>query len=385
MKYILFITLTFILVSCNQDEIITEKKKTNTVTFLLSKIEEGGFTTATPKTRAIDWLDFGKYVVKLYLFGETTNQQNPNTGENRFLLEKIIDVTEPVITIDVTPNKSYKYVFAATTKGQEALLGTKDFGPLNFDNTSHDAVIGTTYMDNCYFQLAATDGFNYSGNATTESRVNQEFYADGYTINTSFDFSTPVGVVLRRQVGMVEFQLANVKDGDAVSCSIPTDYYRLYLTQICKLSVKDNYVSSNSVYPDVNGYTDCSYDYYSYVANYNMGSPYTFSFTRTETLSGVTNSKYNFQIFMPYTTAAAVGSNVSTTEQANYYVTQNSNSTGVKLTINGKSYSYNQPFPIYRDAKTYFMIKGTQLVTNWASGSGGGIDLDDDKWDGITQ
>lgn len=384
MKYILLIPFFCCLFSCSEETAMEETAATHTLTFNLS----GHFSTRTTQARTIDWIDFGKYMVKFYLFKENKGKLHPTTGKSVYVLESMREVTEPVVTIEVTPDTNYKYIFAATTKGQSDLLTIKDFGTLNFDNYpvygSPEAVVGTSVMDNCYFQLAAEDAFDYSGAANTTNRVDQELYADGYTINTSFNFSTPIGVVLRRQVGLVEFQLSNVKDGDVVSCSVPTDYYRLYLTQINKINTTDNYQSSNEAFPD-NNWSDLYQDYYSHVVTYNAGTPEMLSFTKQETLSGISNSKHNFRIFMPYTTIKEVGGSVPATEQANYKVKNGAVGTGVKLTINGTTYSYTQSFPIFRDGKTYFMIKGTQLVTYWSPNSDGGIDLDDDKWDGVTE
>lgn len=389
MKHLLLISLLCCLVSCSEDSVVTEPEVTQRITFTLSGLTNDNLSTKALQTRAVDWIDFGKYTVKFYLFKENKSKLNPDTNQSVYVLESMRGITEPVVTVDVKPDTNYKYIFAATTTTQTEWLTAKDFGTIDFNKTpsysSPEAVEGTSVMENCYFQLGTTDNFDYSGTATTTSRVNEELYADGYTINTSFNFSTPIGVVLRRQVGLVEFQLSGVKDGDVVSCDVPTDYYRLYFSQICKINTTDNYVSSNNAFSDNASWANLHPDYYSFVTNFNAGNYHMLSFIKKETLSGVTNSKYNFRIFMPYTTAKEIGSSVPTIEKANYKVKEQTVGDGVKLTINGTTYNYNQPFPIYRDGKTYFMIQGTQLVTYWSSGSDGGIDLDDDKWDGVTE
>lgn len=384
--YFLLLLLPFISCQKENEWDAGNEEGTTSVTFQLNGLDNGDFSASV--TRAAETIipvDFSQYAVRFYLFEENGTDRR---GEPAYILKESLDVTEPTFTMEkLTANANYKYVFIATKADKaeteiKALLTPRDFGEFNPDypDNTLPEIKGQSLISNSYLPIAQTDAFDYSA-TTAQAPESSDIYAEGFDLSTSFTFHTPIGIVLKKQVGMVEFRIKLDAGSHTLSCSIPSDFYRLYLSQIARVDMKSEYTSlnhasvTNTSYADFTDYI--SGDYYS-----GFGSPSLLSFTREETVTVTNADEYTyFRIYMPYTTAASVGTAVADEQKANYNRTSKAAGT-MTLTIDGTSYTYKEAFPIYRDAKTYFYIQGDKLIADFTGGTDGGIDLDDNEWDG---
>lgn len=149
------------------------------------------------------------------------------------------------------------------------------------------------------------------------------------------------------------------------------------------------YTSQNTAnFEDTDGNQLVDYgssDYYS--SNYtfittNEGLLPTFTKTVTVPAEAANTEKYYLQLYLPYTTAQPVGASVPTYEQANivYSTSTTSTTPGVSINIDGVTYNADRAFPIHRNTRTVFWIKGGRLETIFGQG---GIGLEDDEWDGL--
>lgn len=339
-------------------------------------------------------VDFNKYAVKFFLFespldGDTTD---PDTWR----LIRIDDVTSPLYRIGnlQTEGYSYKYLFAATRRAAAARLVPRDFAsgiggdpaivtaPTITQNTA--AVAQTpatpgTLLPNCYFQIADRDDIRYADDLTLPVQEDPEIFAGGFYLLVSTTVHTPPYVVMQRQVGMVEFQLDLEAGTHQVACSIPSDYYRLYLSQAIRGSVDDPFTSLNDAQDGTWLQTTGDYGSLSHFMLSENMTEEMYVFTKQQSVTLTEAERYKFQVYLPYT--ADSGQTPTNVLQANYNQSQGRAST-LTLTVDGQKYVYNQPFPVLRNTKTFFFIKGSQLVATFGSPDGG-IGLDDDNWDGI--
>lgn len=385
--YFLLLLLPFISCQKENEWDLVNEEGTTSVTFQLNGLDNSDFSVSV--TRAAETIipvDFSQYAVRFYLFEEKGTDRR---GDRAYVLKKSSDITEPTFTMEgLTANTNYKYVFIATPKvGKNeteltALLTPRDFGDFNPDNPSNtlqNITQDKSLISNSYLPMVKTEAFNYSA-ATAEALESSDIYTEGFDLSTSFTFHTPIGIVLKKQVGMVEFRIKLTQGEHNLSCSIPSDFYRLYLSQIVRVDMKSEYTSINHASVRNDSYADftdyISGDYYSELASQLWGSSL-LSFTKQQTVTVTNADEYTyFRIYMPYTTAVSVGTAVSDGQKANYNRASKAAGT-MTLTIDGKNYTYGNAFPIYRNAKTYFYIQGDKLVADFE-----GINLDDNEWDG---
>lgn len=398
--YILSMMLLALLASCSDDERLLPGKEENgsrmrSITFSLMLDESKDFSVSTRSNDKngvpFDDPNFkGKYVVYLYLFREEQD------GNQEYILDRMEKVETSLYSIqNLEYSVNYKYLFVAVSMGDESetfLTSARDFGTMSFDNPVTETIkINTTNLKNCFFPFFSEDNGNLSYGEDVTFSIERDLvvFADGNAIPGNLEYHTPTKLLMTRQIGVVEIELDS-KDvaGKEISCSVNSDYYRLYFSQMIKDS-KDGYTSQNGADFEDEDTGDWSEtygpgDYFSNASN-GMASIETLpTFTKTVTVPAeVANTeKYYLQLYLPYTTAQPVGASVPANEQANFVYSNSTTSTtpGVSINIDGVTYNADRAFPIHRNTRTVFWIKGGRLETTFGQG---GIGLEDDEWDGL--
>lgn len=372
MKQIFYmLLLMFLIVSCEKEvSIPQENEEPHTVTFNLSGVETS-FSSSFTKASGKPSIDFAKFDVMFYLFKQVN-------ATDDYQLVGMKPITESIFEMTVEKDVSYKYVVAAAKKTgtvPNPLVVAKDFYN-SYTEVESASVAAASLLNNCFFDICGDR--TYQGGEEVPMNVNPEIFADGFNLVTSFDFHTPVDIVLRRQVGAVEFKLTGLTPGEhTFKCSIPSDYYRLYLSQIVREDATKDYSSQNSgVNSLLEEYGVDAGDYYGKITNANSGSDLLF-FTKEEIVT--TSDNYNFYIYMPYTIASAGISTTSLYYGGNANGSEGLNMSGnLTLIVDGTSHSYDKPFPIYRNKKSYFLLKGDSELECKL----GNIGLGDDSWNG---
>lgn len=421
-KIILIITtcLSLFVSSCTDDSLPngnTEESKGNkrTISFNLSKGDDNNFDVIT-KANGIPVPD--NYAVKFYLFKRF---QKANSNENEYKLVVEDNVTTPLYTITVDDDmERYKYIFLASSKDISTLKAV-DFSSVSMNSGDGSIIIPKTdagtnsLLENCYISFFDDKKNNKPSYGTPmdpaieEIEVTKDFdiFGYGHTIQPGITNYTPIDVVMERQFGIVEFVYNNAQIGDKLICSFSSEYYRLYLSQIVKDDNTNNYTSDNYAKFPAGIFTEGGFhidyetgDYYSasgaFVSLHNILP----LFKKTSEVTSAGRS--SIQVYMPYTTAEAVGSSVDYTHQANYTRTtlgQNDYG-GVEITPGLKGqitleierggriverYTSEATFPIYRNGKTIFTASGDdQLKVSFSeeNNTDSGINLPDDKWNG---
>lgn len=371
MKYIApFLFFICLFASCEKEIVVSRETDSNinTVTFKLSSIESS-FTSNVTKAAANSVVNLSEYDVMFYLFKQT---------DLGYQLTVKKPVTEILFKIEVEKEKNYKYVIAATKKragtGINPLIVAKDYFQ-GYSGEVEATVESASLLSNCFFDICGTGSLAFGGGEEVSINENPEIYAGGFDLSTSYTFHTPVDIVLKRQIGAVEFRLTGLTPGTqhTFKCSVPSDYYRLYLSQIVRVDVNHDFDSQNKGVNEDTGIIDGG-DYY---GNVSGVSDFLY-FTKEETLT-VTSDKYNFYIYMPYTIASenTITNGLYSEGNANY--SENIGQGTLTLTIdNTQNYTYSKAFPIYRNKKSYFLLKGE----NELECKLGNIALDDDEWNG---
>lgn len=401
--------------SCSDDKLPESspeksEKGERSVTFAISKSEDEGFDVST-KTKGTVVTD--SYVVEFYLFKQ-------NASSNYELIQKEKVVT-PLYTIeDLELEGSYKYVFVATSLANASALDAIDFSSVQMDPNTFFVTLPSKLatptdknrLENCYlsfFDNRQNSIPNYGTESSTDPETitvqkDLDIFGCGALIQPGMTYNTPVNVVMERQFGVVEFRYTDARAGDKLTCSFSSDYYRLYLSQLVRTAKEWYYVSDNSaLFPagifELTGLTAYSQgDYYSASSTFKTGFGLLPVFTKSKILSGGENS---IQVYVPYTTAEAVGTSVADIYKANYVRTEFTDISGLptkgpkgtitlKVERNGtvlNTYSLpDSPFPIYQNGKTVFTTVGNdyfQVNFGPASGtSSDGIHLDPDGWHG---
>lgn len=434
--FIISICISSIVCSClDENQTSVPDKETNgkcSVTFSLSKDDSSDFNVSTRSTGTVITDD---YTVKFYLF-----ERDIPSNEYRLVRKK--DVTTPVFSLDdLTEDAEYKYVFVAihnpsVDPNTSKVLDAIDFSSgANGDYNNYDYSITLpqkaayiknelssdldeqkgSLLENCFISFIDNTSLPTYGNDDTDDTdevitidTELEIFGTGaYFIPGSY--SATIGVVMERQIGVVEFQYSDAQAGDVLTCSFSSDYYRLYLSQMVKDKSNPNYTSENNAVfstpiADYN-YTEYSTgDYYSALRVFKSTYLLPLTFKRTKTLGSNENS---VKFYVPYTTAEAVGTHIGDDKyKANYIRTglmgANINSTTdyttgyITLQVNRggtiSTFKTDAPtaFPIYRNGKTIFTASNAGgLTINFGSGGTGGNDggihlPDDDIWNGDT-
>lgn len=415
---IISVCLSSLMYSCTDDNIVTPTKEdgegTRNITFAISTGGEGNFDVTT---KAKGTVVTDEYAVKFYLF--------ERNAADTYELIKTEDVTQPLYTIeDLKTEGSYKYAFIATSVANKDALKAMDFSSVNWGGdtgtdvpipTQDASVASKSILENCFISFfddransiptfgTGTEDFSSASPETISVNRDLDIFGCGAYIAPGMTFNTPIDAVMERQYGIVEFVFQDAQAGDKLTCSFSSEYYRLYLSQfILNKTVSTEIISDNVGKIPNDIFTNAGLD------NYTEGDYYSASaifktyygllpiFTRTKELSSGENS---IQVYMPYTTAATVGSSVDDKYKANYIRTSlndvNGSITGPKGSITLqverggtviKTYKLDKAFPIYRNGKTVFKTVGDNFFqVNFGpanEGSNDGINIDGDGWHG---
>ena len=398
--YILSMMLLALLASCSDDERLLPGKEENgsrmrsiTSSLMLDESKDFSVSTRSNDKNGVPFDDpnfKGKYVVYLYLFREEQD------GNQEYILDRMEKVETSLYSIqNLEYSVNYKYLFVAVSMGDESetfLTSARDFGTMSFDNQVTETIeINTSNLKNCFFPFFSEDDGNLSYEEDVTFTIERDLvvFADGNAIPGNLEYHTPTKLLMTRQIGVVEIELDS-KDvaGKEISCSVNSDYYRLYFSQMIKDS-KDGYTSQNEAdFEDkYNGDWSETYGPGDYFSNTSNGIAFietlpTFTKTVTVPAEAANTEKYYLQLYLPYTTAQPVGASVPTYEQANivYSTSTTSTTPGVSINIDGVTYNADRAFPIHRNTRTVFWIKGGRLETIFGQG---GIGLEDDEWDGL--
>ena len=425
---IISVCLVAIACSCTDDNLIDNQENNNrkcSVTFEISKSNDSDFNVSTRSAGTVVTDD---YSVRFYLFQQINSE---------YRLVRTQEVTTPILTLDnLTLDAEYKYIFLAiynpdANVATANVLKAIDFSSGVIDDGSYDVTLPTkeayiknegstdpdeqkgSLLENCFINFMGDNSkptYGIADDGTDEViTINQniEIFGTGaYFLPGSY--SASIGVVMERQIGVVEFHYKDAQAGDELTCSFSSDYYRLYLSQMIKDKTNPNYTSENYAIfqPPVSDMNDKKYsegDYYSALRVFKSTYILPLTFTKTTTLTG---SEKTISIYVPYTTAEAAGTVVDEKYQANHIRTglygynldtDPSLTTGyvtLKVKRNGVENIFQTAnptaFPIYRNAKTIFTASDTGGLTisfgsDGSGGSEGGIHIpDDDIWNGDT-
>ena len=311
-----------------------------------------------------------------------------------FYFEKAEEVSSSLYSRKVDIEGKYAYLFLAVPKdkGYDDVIeptNMRDFGQANFEDESIIINSGplkaeTSNLYNCFLSFLEEDGTEQKNSKKTEFKVtrNLQIFGDGNYITAGYEEHFPASIVLRRQFGAVEIQGTSSLQGKQVKCSVKSDYYRLYFSQMIKPAnsasiSEDGYYDSENSASDASNYASPGYFSTTFIKNIP-------SFTYNQEVNGdFLTGKGNLLIYLPYTEARRNGpAGKGHTTLYNMSDEGPEEGSSLTVTIDGHEYTYNDPFPIRRNTKAFFYIEGTELHFSGKDGNGG-IDLDDDKWDGV--
>lgn len=406
MKQILYIAAFIICFHACADKEITDGGEDSVhgvrnITFAIQKEGEyfGGNTKAKGSLVPSD------YTVLFYLFERVDAAQDPDYEKFRLIRRE--QITSPLYTIkDLRTEGYYQIVFIAAKTDIARLLSAKDFATAVYGNDSYtitlagEATLNKSLLPNCYLELFGTSTTPTYGdlndpNVKETFTISQdiEVFGDGSILVPAMEYSTPVNVLMRRQLGVVEFECPDAQEGDILTASFSSDYYRLYLSQMVQDVKTRKFTSENNAVfsPSPQGWdVPPPGDYYSssfyFLNNTQSGLPV---FQKIQTM---TAGQKRIRIYAPYTSADTAGTVVAEINKANYKRTEaavglQGPEGSVKLIVNrggtSKIYQSTSTFPIYRNTRTLFKATGEGLlIVGFGSGASGGINIDDDIWDG---
>lgn len=353
--------------SCSEDTIGTETNggKLSSVTFHIGGIE--GLRTRA--ANGIEDIDFNKYGAKLYLFKDQIkdSQTDPNNPYPNFKLDREpVEITEGYVTIDnlERTQNNYIYIIVAYEKGyaEEAKVMSWDADNYTGNELKADESLYTT----CY--IAALDENNFNAPYSLQGDDKFMIYGAGGEIASQLDQFVPVEVILTRQMGAVVFSTGaeNIESIQA-ECTINTDYYHLYLSQIIETQsgtrnhCKD-FMSSNSD-PTI-------------TINFQGGASI--------------NEIKGYMVYLPCTTTKAYesyeSSNIPNNEKLNYLSYEGLDGQQpqigtTSITVEGKTYATSQLFPIYPNRRTILTIGDGSKITVSFGDDKGNINQEGD-WNG---
>ena len=397
MKHSIYIIATMLLAllsSCSDEELSgngnnSDTGGTKTLNFTLSIDAGDGLSVGTRASSGKNIIPIpSDYRVYVYWF-----KGKLQGGVVKYYFEEANEVSSSHYSRNVDIEGKYVYLFLAVPKGKGydnviELVNMRDFGQVDvsdFSSTkSGNLISGISNLDNCFLPFLEEDGTEQENYDKTEFKVtrNLQIFGDGNYITAGYDMHVPASIVLRRQFGAVEIQGTSSLQSKQVKCSVKSDYYRLYFSQMIKPAnsasiSEDGYYNSENSALDQSEQTSDG-DYYS-STYFNDRIP-SFAFSQ-EANGDFLTEKGNLLIYLPYTEARRNGpAEYGHTTLYGWGVTPEGSS--LTVTIDGHEYAYNDPFPIRRNTKAFFYIEGTELHFSGKDGNGG-IDLDDDKWDGV--
>lgn len=406
MKQILCIAALIICLYACADKEITEgsEEKGNglrNITLTIQKAEGeyfGGMTKAKGSLVPSD------YTVLFYLFERVDLAQDPDYEKFRLIRRE--QITAPLYTIkNLRIDGFYQFVFIAAKTDVAQLLSAKDFATAVYGNESNtitlagEAVLNKSLLSDCYLELFGTATSPTYGDPNypdvKETFVidqDLEIFGDGFTLIPGTEYATPVNVLMQRQLGVVEFECPDAQEGDVLTASFSSDYYRLYLSQMVRDINTRKYTSENQAVfspSPLDWPVPPPGDYYSssfyFLNNVQSGLPV---YQKTQTMAA---GQKRIRMYLPYTSADTAGTVVPEINKANYKRTeaavgQNGPEGSIKLIVNRsgslKTYESVSTFPIYRNTRTLFKATGEGLLIIGFGGTNGGINIDDDIWDG---
>lgn len=390
--YIITTVLLALLSSCSDEDMPGKEhdsleKKTQTLKFSLSIDGGDGFAVSTrassnPNIQPIP----SDYTVYVYWF-----QRNQDDGEDYYIGMESVEGGS-VYTKEVTIGEKYSYVFLAVPKNYGNVISPdniRDFGQANVsDFSSNSGNLGeTSKLKNCFLPFFADDE-NEASNSTKQGfsvTRNLQVFGDGNKITAGYELHAPANIVLRRQFGAIEIKGTESLKGKSVKCVVKSDYYRLYLSQMIKPEnsvslTEDEYYNSENEAQDAVSTIDPCGDYFS--STYFTDIIPSFTFEEENVDDSFLTEEGNLLIYLPYTAAYTKGTVKEEHKTLYGYAVVESEGPSLTFSINGQEYKYEKPFPIRRNTKSYFSIEGTELHFSGQGGEGG-IDLDDDEWDGV--
>lgn len=365
---LLTLALLLCCVSCSEDrlESVAKDKETLTVTFDIAGIEG-----ITPITRSGDYGDkMNDYIKKLYIFTDTkptsSSRANESSPFENYKLSEVKNITESRFTLDLSDKYNYAFVFIAYEDdyAEEGKVYNKsDDAELNEEQT------GYSYT-NCYIK-AVTENSGRFGYKVYEKKqdAHQPFmiYGAGFSLpgftETGYIHET---VILKRQMGAVTFKTPEgLTINEEVTCTVFTDYYRLYLSQILEASQSGTINHTN----DFAGAADGPFIYCSF-------------------LNGYTSTPSEYTFYLPCTTTRLEIDANHQDEQANYTRTSEWGAMNPQTSISWGSnkYASTTRFPIFPNRRTILTVNkdGNLESVHFTTidGNNDKIDVEDD-WNGI--
>ena len=397
MKHSIYIIATMLLAllsSCSDEDLSgngnnSDMGGTKTLNFTLSIDAGDGLSVATRASSGTNIIPIpSDYRIYVYWF-----KGKLDGGQIKYYFEEANEVSSSLYTREVEVEGKYAYLFLAVPKdkGYDNVIeptNMRDFGQANLEDESliinSSQLAKTSNLNNCFLPFLEEDRAENENSKKTEFKVtrNLQIFGDGNYITAGYELHAPANIVLRRQFGAVEIQGTSNLQGKQVKCSVKSDYYRLYFSQMIKPAnsasiSEDGYYNSENLASDESGYVISDY----FTTTYYKSIP-SFTFDLNPDVNFLTE-KGNLLIYLPYTEARRNGP-VGAGHTTLYSMSIGGPEEGPSLTvtIDGDEYKYNDPFPIRRNTKAFFYIEGTELHFSGKDGNGG-IDLDDDKWDGV--
>lgn len=348
--------------SCSEDTIGTEtnESKLSSVTFHIGGIE--GLRTRA--ANGIEDIDFNKYGARLYLFKDQIkdSQTDPNNPYPGFTLASDpVEITEGYVTIDNLNRTEYNYIYIIVAYekayAEEAKVMSWDADNYTGNELEADESLYTT----CY--IAALDENNSNAPYSLQGDDKFMIYGAGGEIVSQLDQFVPVEVILTRQMGAVVFS-TGAEDIERIpaSCTITTDYYRLYLSQIIETqSGTQNHCSD---FASQNSYPDISIEF--------SGGAFI-------------NELKGYMVYLPCTTTKAYesyeASNIPDNEKINYKYAEPEATGTTSITVEGETYATSQLFPIYPNRRTILTIGDGSKITVSFGDDKGNINQEGD-WNG---
>lgn len=375
--------------SCSEDVIeddsAAQQGKKGSVSFLLSGIDAG------VSTRAAQNIDFSQYTVKCYVF----KQNEGSSGYDCTLIQEV-DVRNSLITFNnLEINKHYCFGFFAVRNAYKDKLVLKEYTNDDFTNYTapQNAKVGNSKYLKCFLQIFEESGLGQAGGFLQpySDGTNEDFMIYGVLVETSpveSDYQMQK-ISLKRLLGAVEFNPNNV--GKITECKVYSNFYRLYLTQ---MQVNDATTLNRVTMLESNFEIGNTGNYYMYSDLTGMwGGQYYIGRQFTEKQVYIENGEKHYRILLPCTTVKDYSDKIPVEECANtFFGTQNSYGDSAydipdfptSVTINGTVYTTTKPFPIFPNRTTVLTVgNGNQLTVSFKGVNGtGGIDVDNDDWDG---
>ena len=375
-------------ISCSEDVIeddhAAQQGKKGSVSFLLSGIDAG------VSTRAAQNIDFSQYTVKCYVF----KQNEGSSGYDCTLIQEV-DVRNSLITFDnLEADKHHCFAFFAVRNGYKDKLVLKEYTGTDESAekypdyfTPKDAQINVSNFQKCFLQVFDESGLGQNGGflQAHSGSADEDFMIYGVQVETEpvdTDYQMQE-ISLKRLLGAVEFNPNNV--GKITECKVYSNFYRLYLTQ---MQVNDA--------TTLNGVTGMGT-----MGDFEFRSDFVGNWIPTTSTTAALRKEFGeetqrYRIYLPCTTIKTYSENVKIPEVecANTYIytlkgwdwedVTNIPFTPTSVTIEGTEYSIKSPFPIFPNRTTVLTVgNGNQLTVSFKGLSGtGGIDVDNDDWDG---